>query len=42
MPTRKLYAREFKSETVQLITARGPRRMPVARELGIDPEMLRR
>jgi len=42
MPTRKPYAREFKIETVKLVTERGLPRTQVARDLGLDPSTLRR
>ncbi len=42
MPTRKLYARDFKIEAVKLVTERGLPRKQVARDLGIDLTTLRR
>ena len=42
MATRKPYAREFKLETVKLVTERGMSRMQVARDLGLDVGTLRR
>ncbi len=40
--TRKLYAREFKVETVKLVTERGMSRSQVARDMGIDIQSLRK
>ncbi len=42
MSTRKPYAREFKIETVKLVTERGLSRTQVARDLGLDVGTLRR
>jgi transposase len=42
MATRTPYAREFKVETVKLVTERGLPRAQVAREMGIDAQTLRR
>jgi len=41
MATRKRYTREFKTETVKLVTERGISRTQVAREMGIDVQTLR-
>ncbi len=41
MATRKRYTREFKTETVTLVTERGILRTHVAREMGIDIQTLR-
>jgi len=41
MATRKLYSREFKLETVKLVTERGMSRSQVARDMGIDVQTLR-
>jgi transposase len=41
MATRKRYTREFKTETVKLVTERGISRTQVAREMGIDMQTLR-
>ncbi len=35
MATRKLYSREFKLETVKLVTERGMSRTQVARDMGM-------
>ncbi len=42
MATRKLYAREFKLETVKLVTEQGLSRAQVARDMGIDVQTLRK
>ena len=42
MTTRKPYGREFKGETVKLVTEGGVPRAHVARDMGIDPPTLRR
>lgn len=42
MATRKPYTREFKVETVKLVTERGMKRAQVARDMGIDAQTLRR
>ncbi len=42
MATRKLYAREFKVETVKLVTERGMSRSQVARDMGIDIQSVRK
>ncbi len=41
MATRKLYSREFKLETVKLVTEQGRSRAQVAREMGVDVQTLR-
>ncbi len=42
MSARKRYAREFKIETVKLVTERGLSQKQVARDLGLDVTTLRR
>jgi len=42
MATRTLYAREFKLETVTLVTEQGLSRAHVARDMGIDAQTLRK
>ncbi len=42
MATRKLYSREFKLETVKLVTERGMSRTQVARDMGIDVQTVRK
>jgi transposase len=42
MATRKLYSREFKIETVKLVTERGMSRTHVAHEMGIDVQPVRK
>lgn len=41
MATRKVYSREFKLETVKLVTEGGLSRAQVARDMGIDVQTLR-
>jgi transposase len=41
MATRKQYSREFKLETVKLVTERGMSRTQVARDMGIDVQTVR-
>ncbi len=41
MTTRKHYSREFKVETVKLVTERGMSRAQVVRAMGIDGQTLR-
>jgi len=41
MATRNVYSREFKLETVKLVTEHGRPRAQVAREMGIDGQTLR-
>ncbi len=42
MATRKHYSREFKLETVKLVTEGGMSRAQVARDMGIDVQTLRK
>jgi transposase len=42
MTTRKQYSREFKLETVKLVTEGGMSRAQVARDMGIDVQTLRK
>jgi transposase len=42
MATRKQYSREFKLETVKLVTEHGLSRAQVARDMGIDVQTLRK
>ncbi len=42
MATRKRYSREFKIETVNLVTERGMSRTQVARDMGIDVQTVRK
>jgi transposase len=42
MGTHTPYSDEFKQEAVKLVTEQGMRRSQVARDLGIDPQTLRR
>lgn len=42
MGTRTPYPDEFKQEAIKLVTEQGLRRSQVARDLGIDPQTLRR
>lgn len=42
MATRNVYSREFKLETVKLVTEHGRSRTQVAREMGIDIQTLRK
>ncbi len=42
MATRKLYSREFKLETVKLVTERGMSRTQVARDMGIAVQTVRK
>ncbi len=42
MATRKRYSREFKIETVKLVTERGMSRSQVARDMGIDVQTVRK
>lgn len=42
MKTHTPYSDEFKQEAVKLVTEQGMRRGQVARDLGIDPQTLRR
>jgi transposase len=42
MAGRKPYTREFKVETVKLVTEQGMKRSQVARDMGIDVQTLRR
>ena len=40
--TRRAFTREFKQEVVKLVTADGHPTVPVARDLGVTPNLLRR
>ena len=42
MGTRTPYSDEFKQEAIKLVTEQGLRRSQVARDLGVDPQTLRR
>ncbi len=42
MATRKQYSREFKLETVKLVTERGMSRAQVTRDMGIDVQTVRK